>query len=126
MTSYEYALFVLEERGRQDQSCEIDEVAAFEVAQLVSGSFIFPLCESLLVNGFDMDGITDHLEYLYDSGNHYGLLYFVFILANAVDFIVPLRFSEMSARDEFVPIMSAAIIEDWVDYAMTFNDEEEY
>ena len=97
----------------------MDEAAAFERAQLVSGSFVFPLYRALWQLDFDMDAITEHLEYLCDSGNHFGLIYFIFILADAADYSLPLLFSETSTINELVPILSAAIIEDWLDYDAT-------
>ena len=60
-----------------------------------------------------MATITEHLEAMYDSENHFGLVYFIFILSDAVNFVLPLPFSEMSANDTLVPVLSAAIIEDY-------------
>ena len=94
-----------------------DEAAAYEAAQLVSGSFTYLLYEALWLNDFDLESITEHLESLYDIENHLGLIYFVFILANAAAFPVPAKFTEMSASNALAPILSAAIIEDWLDYA---------
>jgi len=48
-----------------------------------------------------------------------GVVYFIFILANAVEFSMPIQFTEMSANDSLVPILSAAIIDDWLEYGET-------
>ena len=117
MTTYEYVEFILQSRNETSQPLEVDEVAVIETAQLVSGNFTYLLYEMLWVNGFDMDAITDHLESLYNSGDHYGLVYFVFMLANATDFIIPVLFSEMSVDELHVSCLSSAIIEDWLEYA---------
>jgi hypothetical protein len=71
-----------------------------------------------------MDAISQHLEKLYDSGNHFGLVYFIFILANAVEFIIPFQFTEMSANDSLVPILSSAIMEDWLEYDLNCEATE--
>ena len=124
MTTYEYAIFVSEARKEILHPTGIDEVAAYEVSHLVSGSFSMLLYDTLWVNYFDMESITDHLESLYESGNHYGLLYFIFILADAADLTLPLQFYDMSVRDSLVPVLSAAIIDDWLDYSMTCGATE--
>jgi hypothetical protein len=124
MTTYEYAQFILESKNDITTRHMVDETTAYEVAQLVSGTFIFPLYEALWQNSFDMDAITDHLEAMYDSGNHFGIVYFSFILANAANIIIPLQFSEMSATGVLVPILSAAIIEDWLEYDATHEATE--
>jgi len=116
MTTNEYAQLILEVQKELAALKPVDETAACEAAQLISGSFTYTLYEALWENFFDMEAITQRLENLYDGGDHCGFAYFIFILANAVDFIVPVQFSEMSANDGLVPFLSAAIIEDWLDY----------
>ena len=71
-----------------------------------------------------MNAITRHLENMYDSENHFGLVYLIFILANAVESSVPAQFTEMSANDSLVPILSAAILEDWLEYDSTCEETE--
>ena len=124
MTTAEYIEFVLEVKQETTPPQTIEESAAYEVAQLISGSFTYPLYETLWVNFYDMDTITQHLENLYDSENHFGLVYFVFILANASEMTIPKQFSEMSANDALVPFLSAAIIEDWLEYDSTHEATE--
>ena len=116
MTTTEYAQFVLQAKQEAAESPTIDEAAAVEAAHLISGSFTYLLYEALLTNFFDMDAITRHLEKLCDSANHFGLVYFIVILANAVDHPLPSQFTEMSANDNLVPVLSSAIIEDWLEY----------
>ena len=122
MTTNEFAECILQVRKSQPPEAK-DEAAAYEAAQLVSGSFTYPLYGALWQNGFVMEDITEHLEAMYDSGNHLGFLYFIFILSDAVDFVLPLPFSEMSAIDALVPALSAAIIEDWLEYDVTSSVE---
>ena len=110
MTTSEYVQTLMEVKKDVGKSMVIDEASAFEAAQLISGSFIYPLYESLGKEEFDMPRITQHLEVLYDSNNHHGLVYFIFLLANAVNLIVPIQFTEFSANDALVPFLSAAII----------------
>jgi len=66
-----------------------------------------------------MDSISQHLESMCDNENHFGLVYFIVILAEAVDFLLPIQFAEVSANDTFIPILSAAIIDDWLEYDNT-------
>ena len=109
MTTTEYVQFVLEAKKENFIPQTHDEAAVNEVAQLISGSFTYLLYESLWVNDFDMESITEHLESLYDSENYLGLIYFVFIMANAASFPVPAKFTEMSASNALAPTLSAAM-----------------
>ena len=124
MTNHEYAQIILQVKKEPLSAKIADEKAAYEAAQLLSGSFTYLLYEALWMNDFDTDTITQHLESLYDSNNHFGFIYFIFILANAVEFIIPVQFVEMSANDEIVPVLSAAIIEDWLEYDSTSEKTE--
>ena len=116
MTANEYIEIILQVKKKLPKQQLNDETAAYEAAQLLSGSLIYPLYDALWVRNFDMDTITQHLESLYDSKNHFGLIYFVFILAEAADVMVPFLFTEMSANEMLIPILSAAIIEDWLEH----------
>ena len=116
MTAYEYTQIILQVQKELPLPRFDDEAAAHEVAQLLSGSLICPLYDALWVRNFEMDAATQHLESLYDSENHFGLIYFVFLLAETADVIVPFQFAEMSANESLVPILSAALIEDWIAY----------
>lgn len=124
MTTSECIQFVLEVKTESLHSDVPDEAAASEVALLVSGSFTYTLYESLRVRAFDLDAILEHLEALYDSGSYIGFVYFTFILANAAEIIVPIQFSEMSANDALAPILSAAIIEDWLEYHAMYEETQ--
>jgi len=116
MTTTEYAQIILQAKQEASTTKPVDEAAALEAAQLISGEFTYLLYEALWTNFFEMDAITRHLERLYDSANYFGLIYFIVILADAVDYSIPPQFTEISANDAFVPFLSAAIIEDWLDY----------
>ena len=124
MTTNEYAMSILQIKKEVLPPQIVDESAAYEAAQLFSGSFTYLLYEALWVNFFDMQTITRHIESLYDSENHFGLVYFIFILANATEFNVPVLFTEMSANEALVPFLSAAIIEDWLEYDSTCEASE--
>ena len=124
MSTNEYVEAILQMKGEAPPTQAVDEAAVYEAAQLLSGSFTYPLYEALLTNFFEMDDVTQHLEHLYDSGNFYGFVYFVFILANAVDFTIPTVFTEMSANEALVPVLAAAIIEDWLEYDISCNVTE--
>jgi hypothetical protein len=124
MTTTEYVQSVLQIKKDAPSPKEIDEASAYSAAQLISGSFTYPLFEELWANFFDMESITDHLESLYDNGDHFGLVYFIFIMAHAVDFIIPIEFTEMGAKDAYVPVLAAAIIDDWLEYADSFEATE--
>ena len=124
MTTSEYVLTILQVKNDTRKIETKDEASVYEIAQLVSGSFTSPLYEVLWENFYDMDSITEHLESMYDSENHFGVVYFTFILANAVDFLIPIQFTEMSANKSLVPILSAAIIEDWLEYDSTCEATE--
>ena len=115
MTTQEFAQFILDNREKTSKE-PIDESAAKDVAQLISGSLIYRLYESLIVNGYDMYILTEHLEMLYDTQNHFGLLYFIFILSDAANEALPERFGAMTANPTLVPYLSAAMIEDWLDF----------
>ena len=115
MTTHEFSQFILNNKNKS-LAMPIDESAAKEVAQLISGSLIYRLYENLIANDYDMDIMTEHMEMLFDTENHFALLYFVFILCNAVDEELPEQFEHMTTNVNLVPYLSAAIIEDWLDF----------
>jgi hypothetical protein len=115
MTTHGFTQFVLNNRV-QSPAEAIDEAAVRDVAQLISGSLIYRLYESLIENDYDMDALTEHLEMLFDTENHFGLLYFVFILSDATEESLPEKFEGMTANPSLVPYLSGAIIEDWLDF----------
>ena len=119
MTTNEFVEFLLHMKREEKKPKTKDKDPIVEMAQLVSGSFVFPLYGTLWQYHFGMDAITNHLESLHDSENHYGLVYFIIILADAAGYTLPRSFYEMTAIDEHVPILSSAIIEDWLDYDAT-------
>jgi len=115
MTTHEFAQFILR-IGSQSPVEVTDESAAKEIAQLVSGNLIYRLYESLIINDYNMDEVTEHLEMLCDTKNHFGLLYFIFILTDAVNEALPDRFAELIANRATAPYFSSALIEDWLDF----------
>ena len=114
MTISEYIEQFLMSR-EESMSGEVDENAAIEVSDLVSGSFVYALFECVIQADMDTDVITEHLEYLYDSANHFGVIYFIMFLADAAGFHLPKEFYVISLKNELVPILSAAIMEDWIE-----------
>jgi len=115
MNTHAFTQFVLS-GSAQSPAEPTDEAAAKEVAQLVSGSLIYRLYENLSNNDYDTDEVTDHLEMLSDTGNHFGLLYFVFMLADVVNEALPAQFVELTANCATAPYLASAIIEDWLDF----------
>jgi hypothetical protein len=99
-----------------------DEAAAKEVAALVSGSTVYPLYELLDNMDFDMQAVTEQLEMLFDSENYFGLVYLIFILSEAANLDLAEQFYRMAADNGLIPILSAAFIEDWLDFHQDYED----
>lgn len=57
----------------ETESAPIDENTAIEVSDFVGGSFVYALFEFVNRAELDTEPITQHLESLYDSENHYGI-----------------------------------------------------
>jgi hypothetical protein len=85
-----------------------DEAAAKDMAQLTGGSLVYRLYEGMIAHDYGMDAATEHLEMLFDTGNHYGLLYFVVILCDAAEETLPERFESMIVNPALVPYLSGA------------------
>ena len=119
MNTTEFVQHIIDEKQEGQISKNICEVSAYETAQLLSGSFTYPLYSAIWKEFYDLDSITAHLSCLYESENHYGLLYFIVLLADIVEYDIPLIFAEMSVNKNLVAILSAAIIEDWLEYHET-------
>jgi hypothetical protein len=115
MTTHEFAQFILHART-QSLAGPMDESAVKDVAQLISGSLIYHLYESLITNDYDPDEVTKHLETLCDTGNHFGVLYLVFILTDAVNESLPDQFVELTANHTTAPYLASALTEDWLDF----------
>ena len=114
MTANEYIeLFLMSKT--ETVSGQADEGTASEVADLVSGSFVYSLFEFVFNAGLETDALTQHLEELYDSANYCGIIYFIMILADATGYYLPKEFYMMSVKNELAHILSAAIIEDWLE-----------
>ena len=119
MTVTEYIQNIIEEKQEDTVSNSICEDSAYETAQLLSGTFTYQLYGALWTDFYDLEFINKHLEYLYDNDDHYGLLYFVAMLADAVSFDIPVIYAQMSANKKLVPVLSSAVIEDWLEYHET-------
>jgi hypothetical protein len=70
---------------------------------------------------FDLAAATAHLEMLHDSKNHFGLVYFVLMLAESANIELPERYAEVTVTAALVPYLSAALIEDWLDFHEDFG-----
>ena len=124
MTSREYLdeLFRMEEHINPATPCS--EETAYELAQLVSGSFVAVLVEELWLEFHDLERITVHLEKLSEDGQHYGLVYLTYVLANSVDLVMPLLFAEVSSREDLIKPLAEAILEDWLDCIGNYEERE--
>ncbi|MDR0863114.1 MAG: hypothetical protein LBN30_10140 [Oscillospiraceae bacterium] len=115
MTTENFTRYV-SEFGDSNLSREVDEEAVKELSQLISGSLVYRLYEALDRMDFDLAAVTAHLEALCDSGNHFGLVYFVLMLAESANIELPERFTEAAVVAAFIPYLSAALIEDWLNF----------
>jgi len=113
MTASEYIRYLFQEPIGSEDS--IDEEAVYEAASLVSGNFLYRLYELLWLNDYPMENLTEHLESLYDRKEYHGFLYLFVMLAESVEVTLPPQFYEYSKRELVIPILSGAIIEDWLD-----------
>ena len=118
MTSREFARYVAEFGDNKIRA--VDEESAKEIAQLISGSLVYRLYEAICSNDYNPHAVTAHLEMLYDSGNHFGLVYYILMLAESSEVELPERFTEFAVTASHVPYLSAALIEDWLDYNEDF------
>ena len=111
MKTNEFIKFILAVRNDIPQK-DIDEETAHSMAQITSAGFIHKLCEQLRRNDFDVEAVTAHIEDMYDNENHFGVIYFLFLLASCVDFELPIQFAQLATNDLCVPILSGVLIED--------------
>lgn len=120
MTAQEFTRYAAD-FGERKISPVKDETAANEAAQLISGSLVYRLYEAICANDYNLQTVTAHLEMLYDSGNHFGLVYYIFMLADGTNVGLPERFAEFAVTASLVPYLSAALIEDWLDFHEDFE-----
>ena len=131
MTTYEYVEYLLQvknlnsKRNGTPPSDVSRDDAIIEAAQLINGSFTYQFYESLWLSDYPMDTITSHLEALYDKADYHGFIYFLILLADSIDFLLPKQFYEMSMQDRMILQLSAAFIEDWLDYDNEYEEVEE-
>ena len=119
MTARNFTRYAAEFGNNQNRL--IDEDAVKEVVQLISGSLIYRLYEALHANDYDLHSVTAHFEMLYDSKNYFGFVYYILMLAESVDVELPERFVETIVIASHVPYLSAALIEDWLEYDEDFE-----
>jgi len=93
-----------------------DEPVAIEVAQLISGSLVYRLYTGMIANEYDMDMTTEYLEMLHEAQDHFGLLFFVFMLCDATNTELPERFLEVAANPSLVKYLADAMLADWLDF----------
>ena len=113
MAISEYVQFLFQAKKIKEES--IDEKAVYETASLASGSFLYKLYELVWLSDIPMENLTEHLESLYDRKEYNGFLYLIVMLAESVALSLPAQFYEYSACEATIPVLSAAIIEDWLD-----------
>ena len=89
MTTTEFVQHIIDKKKEDIVSKNIRDDVAYETAQLLSGSFTYLLYGALWADFYDLEAINKHIEYLYDNEDHYGLLYFVAMLAEAVAIGLP-------------------------------------
>ena len=103
----------------------LDEAAAYEASSLISGSFVYNLHRALWLEGLTMQAVTDRLESLYDNGEYRAFLYLVFLMASIVELDLPEPLGEIAANEAAVPVLAAAIIEDWLEIDGEYEDGHE-
>jgi len=109
----------------QTPSEPLDEAAAYEVMSLISGSFVLNLHRALWKEGLPMQAVTNRLESLYDNEEYHAFVYLVVLLAGAADFLLPESLGEAVMNEAAVPVLAAAIIEDWLEMDGLYGDETE-
>jgi len=119
MTALEFSKLAIQNNINSQQ---INETAAKELAQFISGSMVYQLYELLAANDFEMKAVKEHLETLYDTQNHFGFIYFIVLLSEAVELYLSDQFFNMATDNALVPILSAAFIEDWLDFHEDYED----
>ena len=131
MTTYEYVEYLLQVKKLSDvqdstpPSAVTNNDEINEAAQLISGSVTYQFYETLWLSDYPMDTITSHLESLYNKSDFQGFIYFLILLADSIGFTFPVQFYEMSMEDKLIPQLSAAFIEDWLDYDNEYEEIEE-
>ena len=123
MKMHEFVQFLSGNHVRSENPINEDDV--FEISSLVSANFIYNLYEMLREVNTPMARLTEHLEALYDKKEYDGLIYLVIMLAESVAVNPPIQFYELSIRESVVPMLAAALIEDWLDIDGEFEEVEE-
>ena len=119
MNAIELLEYLLETKNPPEP---LDEAAAYEASSLVSGSFVLELHRALWLEGLTMQAVTDRLESLYDNGEHNAFLYLIILLASITEVNLPVPLGEIAANEAAVPVLCAAIIEDWLEMDEEYED----
>ncbi|MDR1892200.1 MAG: hypothetical protein LBQ48_04260 [Oscillospiraceae bacterium] len=114
MTKEELSRFITTV-GDSGATRKLYEEAVKEVAGLISGCLVFRLCRAIRSSGHHPHAITAHLEMLWGNNNHFGLVYFIALLAGGTGTDLPGQFVEFAAAESFVPYLAAALMDDWLD-----------
>lgn len=89
-----------------------------EVIYKIHEDFVIPLYESMLMDyDNDIEVITEHIVKLYNTSNHFGLIYFFFMLADIMAIELPDELVKMSLTDDFVSAFSESLYESWSEIA---------
>jgi len=121
MTTYEFTQFVAENMVQQPSPLP-EKSAAIEIAHLISGSLIYRLYASMIANEYDMDMTTEYLNMLHSQDNHFGLLFYIFMLCDATNTELPERFTEAVTNPFLAPFLSDAMLADWIDFHDAYED----
>ncbi|MDR3278625.1 MAG: hypothetical protein LBT12_07610 [Oscillospiraceae bacterium] len=121
MTAANFTRYITE-FGDSNPTREVDEESAKEVAGLLSGSLVYRLYEALFKMAYDMNTTTAHIAVLHESGNHFGLVYFILMLAESANVELPERYTETAVTAVLVPFLSSALAEDWLDFHEEYED----
>ena len=122
MSANELLEYLLETKNPPEP---LDEASAYEASSLISGSFVYNLHRALWLEGLTMQTVTDRLESLYDNGEYRAFLYLVFLMASIVELDLPEPLGEIVANEAAVPVLAAAIIEDWLEIDGEYEDGHE-
>lgn len=127
MLANEFLEMILEERKTEQKIVlnETEQGNIYETASIISGNLVYPLCRELWLQQISIEDITKHFEKLYDNENFHGIIYIFYIMLDAMNIVVPYEFVSLAASDIAVPILSEAIIDDWLEFEFVENDSQE-
>jgi len=121
MTAANFTRYIAE-FGDNRPTREVDDESAKEVTGLISGSLVYRLYEATSKMNYDMDATTAHVAMLHNNDNHFGLVYFILMLAESANVELPERYAETAVTAALVPYLSSAIMEDWLDFHEDYEE----